>query len=88
MGRAASCYGSVMTKKKRTDNDPRWTSKLKPAPGDLRLLQAFLNTAGRELDNPQALADWLELWGLVSPGIQLDQSDLERTIGAETLERH
>ena len=76
-----------MTKKNETDDDPRWTSELKPAPGDLRLLQAFLNTAVQEIDSPQALADWLELWGLVAPGIQLDQSDLERTIGVREATR-
>ncbi len=73
-----------MTKKNETDRDPRWTSELKPAPGNLRLLQAFLNTAdlarGSDLDSPEALADWLELWGLTAPGTDLGESDLERAI--------
>ncbi len=76
----ATWYGGLMTKKNETNDDARWTSELKPAPGDLRLLQAFLNTGDRELDSPQAFADWLELWGLMAPGIQLEQRDLERTI--------
>ncbi len=76
-----------MTRKNETDDDPRWTLELKPAPGDLRLLQAFLNTAALELDSPQALADWLELWGLMAPGVRLDQSDLERTIAVREATR-
>ncbi len=76
-----------MTKANETDHDPRWTSELKPAPGDLRRLQAFLNMAARDLDSPRAVADWLELWGLVAPGIQLDKSDLERTIGVREATR-
>lgn len=69
-------------KKTTTDLDPRWTSKLKPAPGRLRLLHAFLNTTDLArksgVDSPRALADWLELWGLVAPGLELDEGDLER----------
>ncbi len=76
-----------MTQRNETVDDPRWTSELKPAPGDLRLLQAFLNTTDQELESPQALADWLELWGLVAPGIQLYTSDLERAIAVREATR-
>ena len=47
-------------KSAKSDPDPRWTSKLPPAPGDLRLVQAFVNTAdlraGTDFDGPAALA--------------------------------
>lgn len=59
------------------DRAPRQTSKPKPAPGDLRLLQAFLNT---DLDGHDALADWLKHSGLMPPEAELGGSDLERAI--------
>ena len=72
------------TSKKRrktgSDGDPRWTSKLPPAPGQLRILQAFVNTidlrAGTDLAGPRALAEWLEHWGLAPPGLELTDDDL------------
>lgn len=52
-----------------------------PAPGDLRLVQAFLNTndieAGvDELRNPAALRDWLAANGLLDAGTVLSEADL------------
>ncbi len=73
-----------MGKKDPTGQDPRWTSELTPAPGDLRLLQAFLNTAdpaeGTDLVSPRALNDWLELWDLVPRGTVLGDGDLRRAL--------
>lgn len=57
----------MATTSRPVDNDPRWTSKLRPAPGDLRRVQSFLNMANpaEQLTSPQALGDWLALWDLV-----------------------
>ena len=51
--------------------DPEFQKKL--------LNAATANPAkGRErLTTPRALADWLELWGLAPPGLELDEDDLE-----------
>ncbi len=59
---------------------------LKPAPGDLHLIQAFLNTVDREagtdeLASPLALADWLKRHGLITAACELDAKDLRRTLG-------
>ena len=73
-----------MPKKKRggSDGDPRWTSELRPAPGDLRIVQAFVNTAmlreGTDLAGPEELADLLALWELAPGGIVLDADGFER----------
>ena len=60
--------------------DPRWRSHVEPAPGDLRIVQAWVNsersgTRGEELPSPRALADWLEHWGLLSRGSELGSAD-------------
>ena len=51
-------------RKTGSDGDPRWTSELPPAPEELRILQAFLNTVdlrgGTDFAGPEALAEWLE----------------------------
>ena len=69
-------------RKTGSDGDPRWTSKLRPAPGQLRILQAFVNTAdlrgGKDLAGPRALAEWLEHWGLAPPGLELTDDDLRQ----------
>ncbi len=69
-------------RKTGSDGDPRWTSKLPPAPGQLRILQAFVNTAdlraGTDLaGQPRAFAEWLEHWGLAPPGLELTGDDLK-----------
>ncbi len=56
---------------------------LKPAPGDLAVVQALLNTVdaktGRdELKSPRALADWLVSHELLAAGVELDAADRER----------
>ena len=58
---------------------------LQPAPGDLRLVQSFLNTfdlrAGTEAwENPAALAQWAVGEGLLPVGTELSEADLQRTI--------
>ncbi len=67
-------------RKTGSDGDSRWTSKLPPAPGELRILQAFVNTAdlrgGTDLAGPRALAEWLEHWGLAPPDLELTDGDL------------
>lgn len=59
-----------------------------PAPGDLALVQAFLNTRwdlttpdhGETLVSPAALHDWLEASGLIGERDRLDAGDLDRTL--------
>jgi predicted RNA-binding Zn ribbon-like protein len=56
-----------------------------PAPGALRLLQAFENTVdmegGRdEVGSPEALRDWLVEHGLLDRGVELTAADVERAI--------
>lgn len=58
------------------DPDPRWTSEVAPAPGDLRMVQGFLNA---DFTDPPALADWLEFWDLLPPGTSLHDDDLRRS---------
>ncbi len=58
---------------------------IRPAPGDLRIVQAFLNTVNHEsrvdlLSSPRALADWLSAQGLAGPEVEFDAADLERTL--------
>lgn len=62
-----------------------WTSEVAPAPGDLRLVQAFVNTAARrgktdELMSPQSLADWLARRRLLPAATELGPEDLERAL--------
>ncbi len=58
-----------------------------PAPGGLRIIQAFVNTVDRDarrdqLTNPQALAAWLTVEGLLAPGTELTAEDHQRAIAA------
>ena len=59
-----------MARRNRTANaspgDPLWTSHLKPAPGELRIVQAFVSTEGDakatdEIASPRGIA-------VVTPG--------------------
>ncbi len=57
--------------------------ELPPAPGELRLVQAFVNTADLligtdQLATPRSLADWLAQRGLLPVGTELTAADLER----------
>ncbi len=61
---------------RRHQDFPGRASELDPAPGDLRTVQAFLNTADLQLatdlvETPRALTAWLERWGLAPAGIEL-----------------
>lgn len=58
-----------------------------PAPGELRLVQAFANTfwdlerrRPERLRTPGALTKWLRTHGLLEPGLRLGEPDLRRTI--------
>ncbi|MCP3956250.1 MAG: CGNR zinc finger domain-containing protein [bacterium] len=69
-------------KKSGAQADPRWPYPIEPAPGDLRIVQALINTGlpghrGDVLASPRALADWLALWGLLSRGSDLAPADVE-----------
>jgi len=62
----------------------RHLKDLRPAPGDLRIVQAFVNTDDLEmktdeLTSPRSLADWLIHQALLPAGTVLDAADLERT---------
>lgn len=62
-----------------------WAELVPPAPGDLRIVQAFINSADlgperRDLDSPRALADYLARWNLLPPSQELDADDLERAV--------
>jgi predicted RNA-binding Zn ribbon-like protein len=53
--------------------DVPWAAVLPPAPGDLRIVQAFVNTADLptrtdELASLTGLQDWLKRWGLAPAG--------------------
>ncbi len=59
--------------------------RLNPAPGQLALVQAFLNTLDRqdrrdELDSLQTAQAWLEARRLVSPGTEYDDNDRRRLV--------
>lgn len=79
-------------KRKPSDDEgagfPPWDSDVKPAPGELRVVQAFVNTANRvkgtdELDSPEALVDWLERWKLwQGPAAAPTAADLEWALAA------
>ncbi len=61
-----------------------WSSDLKPAPGDLRLVQSFVNTRPRrgsaeKLTSPKALADWLRARRLLAPEAPLG-GELEQAV--------
>src|SRR5215208_3352237 len=58
----------------------------KPAPGDLALIQAFVNTFDPEdpiedFTDPEALERWLVHYELMDPGAALTTADLELAIG-------
>lgn len=57
-----------------------------PAPDELALVQAFVNTfwdlaeGAEQLTSPEALQDWLAVHGLIEPSARLDAADLERAV--------
>jgi predicted RNA-binding Zn ribbon-like protein len=63
-----------------------WARLVAPAPGDLRLVHALVNTVdevhGRdELTSPRALGDWLVRWGLAPADTVITQVNFERALG-------
>ncbi len=78
----------MTTKKPSWDDavgDAPWAEAIPPAPGNLRLVQAFINTADLgsapdELASPRALAGYLARWRLLPAGTELSAVDLERTL--------
>ncbi len=62
-----------------------WAELIPPAPGSLRIVQAFVNTADLgsavdELNSPSALSDYLRRWNLLPAGTELSAADLKRTL--------
>ncbi|HME80435.1 MAG TPA: CGNR zinc finger domain-containing protein [Candidatus Eremiobacteraceae bacterium] len=58
----------------------------KPAPPELALAQAFINTADHEkgtdeIDTPQGLRDWLTTVGLIDAATPVTQTDLAAAVG-------
>jgi predicted RNA-binding Zn ribbon-like protein len=65
--------------------DARWAMLVPPAPGDLRIVQAMVNTAAAvartdEMASPQAAADWLARWGLLPAATEISESGQRRLI--------
>lgn len=60
--------------------------KPRPAPGDLEILRAFLNSVEHgdgnpeELGNAEDFASWLEGWKLLPEGVSLTDEDLDRAV--------
>lgn len=55
------------------------------APGDLGLIEAFLNTVdfekgGEAFETPEALADWFVRHGLLDPGASLSEPERKRAL--------
>jgi predicted RNA-binding Zn ribbon-like protein len=64
-----------------------------PAPGELRLVQQFINSVDleggiEELDSPAALSGWLQAHGLTPSRLRLTRADLERAREFRELLRH
>ncbi len=65
--------------------DAPWASVLAPAPGELCIVQALVNTVDHrrrtdELRTPRALADWLQRWRLWGDSAELGDAELERAL--------
>jgi len=62
-----------------------WAKLIAPAPGDLRIVHALVNTVDPvtgtdELDSPAALREWLERWRLPAPDEGSEQAAFARII--------
>jgi predicted RNA-binding Zn ribbon-like protein len=76
-----------MTSETTSAGDPQPGGR-EPAPGELGLVQAFVNTRwnlrddrnGEILTSPQALADWLASRGLIPSTARLGEADLVRAL--------
>ncbi|MDA8019625.1 MAG: CGNR zinc finger domain-containing protein [Thermoanaerobaculia bacterium] len=74
-----------MTPRPSASRYPAWTSAVDPAPGDLRIVQAFVNTLDVQDDEelwptPEDLTSWLVAWDLVDREAQLTDTDREDAI--------
>ncbi len=75
-----------MPKKEQWDEavgDAPWAGRIPPAPGGMRVVQAFVNTADfasarDELAGPAALEDFLRRWKLLPADAALAAADVER----------
>ncbi len=70
---------------KRRRARPHRLKELRPAPGELRLVQDFLNSADLEagtdeLARPEGLADWLDRHSLLAAVEELEARDTHRAI--------
>ncbi len=66
-------------------DDPRWQSHVRPAPADLRIVQALVSTAGNdshpeELSSSSALTHWLRRWDLLGGDDEMTEADLGRLL--------
>lgn len=64
-------------------------SEPQPAPGDLRIVHAFVNTVdvgseADELASPDGLKTWLAKWGLLPEDVELTESDAGRARDVRT----
>lgn len=60
-----------------------WARTVRPAPGDLRIVQAFLNTRDlatgtEELQDRRALGEWLTRWQLIPASTQIGMSEFQQ----------
>lgn len=67
---------------RRKRDYPARVSDLDPAPGELRIVQAFVNTADfehgtDEIATPEALAQWLARHGLAPAGTTFTRTDVD-----------
>ncbi len=70
---------------KRRRARPHRLKELRPAPGELRLVQDFLNSADLEagtdeLARPGGLADWLDGHSLLAAVEEIEAGDVQRAI--------
>lgn len=78
-----------MAKKKDSWGDAAantpWSRRIPPAPGELRIVQAFVNTHDREagtdeLASPEALGNWFTRWGLAVGEIRISAADFKQAL--------
>lgn len=67
--------------------DAPWAALVPPAPGDLRIVQAMVNTAATDegtddLASPHTAAAWLARWGLLPAAAEVSEADHRRLIDA------
>ena len=85
--RAPDARGGAFALRRLSPQPERQPGSRLPAPGDLALVQAFVNTfwdldrpGEDQLASPRALAEWLADRGLMQPGARLSRADLRRAL--------